>query len=390
MCAKIKKKRLCFLILAEILLTAALVLAVIFGMDKATVTNLGNPCALDFDDEHYLSRAPADMMVYNGRLYVGAGDYDKNTGPIYVHSYDISSGEWERSASALPDEQIKRFVTIDGELYIAGTDPRDDWEKGNFYRYENGEFTTYRVLDGAVHNFDIVKFEDKLFFGLGVVGNSSPVVVFDGEDYLPVSFLKNGEPLDTSEYEIIRVYNFLVLDGKLYAFLSLGDESEALMDLYVYENGAFSHLFESLPSVDMTKTLELGDRAFLLMGYNLFATADLSSFESVPLGAPVVDVYPYGNGFCVLCAAKKDASAITNKESAKTKGGISTESEISYINTIFITTDGENYEEIVSFETPILAGSLAYDEESGTFFASLGAYGSALSADVGKILQIKP
>lgn len=390
MCSKTKKNKLIFLIIAEILLISVLVLAIIFGFDKVLLTNIGSPYALDFDDEFYLSRAPADMAVYDGRLFVGAGDYDKNTGPIYAHSYDISRGEWKKSATSLPDEQIKRFRIIDGELYITGTDPKDDWEKGNFYRYENGEFTTHRVLEGAVHNFDIAKFENKLFFGLGVVGENSPVIVFDGENYSPVTFLRDGEPLSFSQYEIIRVYNFLVFDGNLYAFLSFGDENEAFMDLYVYKNDSFCYQYGSLPSVDMTETLTINERAFLLMGCNLFTTRDLLTFETVPLGAPVSDIFLSENELYVLCSSKKDSLPTAKEKSSKFESEHPTDSENSYINTIFVTTDGKNYDEVVSFETTVLAGSLAYDKESGAFFASLGGYDSVLSPDVGKILQITP
>lgn len=385
---KSNKKRLYFLIFAEILLISCLVLLLVFGLKLPRIKNIGNPLAIDFKDELYLSRTSADLTVFDGKLFIGGGDYDKNTGPVYVHSYDVSSGEWKKSAEPLPDEQIKRFVIIDKELYATGTDPKDDWEKGNFYRYENGEFVTYRVLDGAIHNFDIVKFEDKLFFALGVAENTSPVIVFENEEYSPVPFLKDGAPLDTTGFETVRVYNFLVFDGKLYAFLSLGDEKEALMDLYVYENGAFSHLFGSLPSVDMTETLELGGMAFLLMGYNLFSTEDLVSFESVPLGAPVLDVYPYGNGFFALCSAKKGESSTSETKLNDFEANSTTHSGNLYKNTIFFTTDGKTFDEVVSFETAEIASSLAFD--GSVFFTSLGGYDSSFSENVGTILLIKP
>lgn len=387
---KTKKKRLFFLAFAEILLITVLVVVVLFGFDKVTVTNIGNPYALDFEDENYRSRVAFDLAVFDGKLFVGGGDYDENTGPVYVHSYDISSGEWKKSAEPLPDEQIKRFRIAETELYIAGTDPKDDWEKGNFYRYENGEFVTHRVLDGAVHNFDIALFDGKTFFGLGVVGESSPVVAFDGENYSPVPFYKNGELLNTAQFEIIRVYNFLIFDGNLYAFLSFGNENEALMDLYAYKDGAFSHLYGSLPSVDMTETLELQGRAFLLMGNNLFSTHDLLSFENVPLGAPVADVLTNNDKLFVLCSAKKEISSTDEEKPTKNTTKNPTEEENSYINTIYATTDGKNYEVVISFESPIFANSFAFDGESGTFFVSLGGYDSPLSENVGKILMIKP
>ena len=81
-----------------------------------------------------LSRRAEDLIIYDGHLYVGCGDYSANTGPVNVYSLDLSTYEWQMSQEALEDEQIKRFLVLDGALCIPGTDPKGDWETGNYYR----------------------------------------------------------------------------------------------------------------------------------------------------------------------------------------------------------------------------------------------------------------
>ena len=57
-------------------------------------TNIGAPMVDYFDGAREISRNPWDMAVFDGKLYIGAGDYDKNTGPINLNAFDIKKREW--------------------------------------------------------------------------------------------------------------------------------------------------------------------------------------------------------------------------------------------------------------------------------------------------------
>ena len=52
-----------------------------------------------------------DMKIWDGCLYIGAGDFDKNHSPGVARRYRFETNEWE-SCGTIPDEQIGRSLKI--------------------------------------------------------------------------------------------------------------------------------------------------------------------------------------------------------------------------------------------------------------------------------------
>lgn len=285
------KIRLLGIFLPLFLLALVAILAITLKQNKIKLffTDLGVPYAEIYSEEQISSRLAEDITVHNGKLYVGGGDYDANTGPVYVMSYDLQKGQWERSAEPLPDEQIKRFRLIDGKLAVLGTDPRDGWELGNYYILDDG-WETMRVLPAGIHCFDSIKWQGDLFFGLGVNSGDLPAVRFDGENYTAVKLLKNGEPLDTSAHSTVRIYNLFTYKGELFAFLTLDKTTESekntvhFMDLYIYDGESFVFSHGSLPAEDMPDVVTTADTAYFIMNDALLASENLVEFSQISLG----------------------------------------------------------------------------------------------------------
>lgn len=270
--------------------------------------DLGVPHLELYTEEQLTSRLSEDMIVFDGKLYVGGGDYDQNTGPVHVFAYNLQKGVWEKSAEPLPDEQIKRFCVIGDRLVTLGTDPKEDWGLGNYYVLEEHGWQTVRALPSGIHCFDAVEFDGAVFFGLGVSSGYYPVARFDGESYVPVEFQKEGKPLDTANHEIIRVYNFFEYNGSLFAFLSLdakdgnGETLGYFMELYAYNGEAFVYVSGALPATDLTEIAVNGDSVYLIMNDTLLKTTDLVSFSAVSLGEGVKasDIIKTEDGIFVL------------------------------------------------------------------------------------------
>ncbi|MBQ7294194.1 MAG: hypothetical protein IJW79_10705 [Clostridia bacterium] len=352
--------------IAACLLLSLLYVAVLFNLntekdpwDKYSVKykNLGVPYLEFYSDEQKSSRLSDDLAVFDGRLYVGGGDYDKNTGPLPIRSYDLAKGGWTSSKELIPDEQIKRFEVLGGKLLTLGTDPKEDWNLGNYYVLENGIWNTLRVLPDGVHCFDAIEFGEEIFFGLGVTSGKFPVARFDGERYSAVDFLKNGEKLDTSENEIVRVYNLFEHKGVLYAFLTFDVTNEKgekvyLMDLYAYDGKAFSYESGSLPAEDMREVVSEGNRIFLILGNTLLSSEDLLCFSALKIGDRVnaVDVIRH-NGEIYLLATRK-----IDKEN--------------YYAAIFKHSENDRFDIVYSFKTDTEAGAFCRDGNS--FYVSLG------------------
>ena len=184
---------------------------VIFQKEPHTITEfqiLENP----YKELSNNGKNPWDMVIFNGCLYVGAGDYDKNISPKQAYRYDLEKEVWEECGE-IADEQIDRFIVIDNKLYIPGTDPTEGWAYGNFFRLENDSFVKYRTLPNAIHTFDLEEYQGKLFAGIGRSDGKFPVLVSEdnGESFKDVPF--SG----TEELEDERVYQLFVFKEKLYA-----------------------------------------------------------------------------------------------------------------------------------------------------------------------------
>jgi hypothetical protein len=93
---------------------------------------------------------------------VGHGDWGENSGPTDIWCYDLHKKEFVHQGQ-IEDEAADHYRVINGKLYVPGTDPQEDWSKGNFYRLEAGKWVKHRTLPGAVHNFDMVGVGTTLF-----------------------------------------------------------------------------------------------------------------------------------------------------------------------------------------------------------------------------------
>lgn len=336
--------------------------------------DLGIPLSAQYTNEdknQMLSRRAEDMIVYDGYLYVGCGDYSANTGPVKVYSLDLSTQKWQVSEEALEDEQIKRFLVLDGALCIPGTDPKGDWETGNYYSLHHDTWQTNRVLPSGIHCFDGVVFEGKTFFGLGVNSGSYPVVVSTEDGFAPVSFVRDGEAVDTSSSEYVRVYNLSVFDGALYAFLTLGNIDDIAYDVYRYDGETFQY-FSTPPEVfrrgyDMAHSLPFGGMNTFINGYCYFITEDMESFRPWRVGDSdlACDMEIIGDTLYVLAYR---------------------ETERGFESAVFASRDGREFCELFYFEKDLPAASFAYSD--GVFYFSMGRYYDADNTNIGRVYAL--
>jgi hypothetical protein len=125
---------------------------------------LGNPLVERYPDgsKFHYARRISDLQHFDRKLYVGHGDWGENSGPTDVWHYDLHAKQFVKQGQ-IEDEAADHYRVIDGRLYLPGTDPQEDWSRGNFYRQENGQWVKHRTLPGAIHNFDIVGVGKTLF-----------------------------------------------------------------------------------------------------------------------------------------------------------------------------------------------------------------------------------
>lgn len=295
------------------------------GSTEAPIyTELGIPLAQKYPGGD-LARCVWDMAIHEGGIFLGSGDYDKNRGPVEIWRYDIAGNVFTQSGT-VPDEEVNRFSFIFDTLVAPGIDPKEEWDWGNFYAYEGGEWVKHRTLPGGVHCFDIVEYSGMIFAGLGVedgAGYSPIVYAFDINDpFKPLSLYKDGAPRDTAGYEYIRVYDFFLVGEDLYALLYLYDSEGQLphaYELYRYGYDEDAFFFEDdwkeMFARIKYKYIHIGEKVlfdgslFFTTGY-LYETSDMKTVTQLPFSAStlVCDLYVGDDTLYILTSAKDTES----------------------------------------------------------------------------------
>ena len=172
------------------------------------------------------SRAINDLVAYNDKIFLGVGDYDKNTGPTKMVYYDTKTGKIDKSGN-INDEEVLSFKIIDGQLYTTGADPRYDWKYGHYFIYnaETNLWVQHLFSDGWIHVFDVAKYHDKMFMSGSVTGDKSIIQVSNdnGVTFTDAFLYKDGVklPLNTS----MRCYKLFDYQDDLYGVVYFNEST---------------------------------------------------------------------------------------------------------------------------------------------------------------------
>lgn len=347
----------------------------------ATYKDLGCPTKAYYPD-NLVARCIWDMTIFENKLYIGCGDYVNNSGPTPVLYCDINDlGNW-KVQSVLQDEQIGRFLLIDDKLTIPGFDPIGSPQIGTYYQLENSVWKTkFGILDG-LHNFDLIKYDGKLFAGIGANRGTTPIIASEnGKDFVRIPMYKNGESISTFGGECIRTYNFYVLNDNLYAsfWYENMEENKLVSEIYHYENGVF--IFDNTLVGKLNTGLSCGNippkwtkatinnTLFITTGY-LYYTKDMKEFNliNLPEYARTYDLYVYEDTLFILTASI-DGEA--------------------YKITIYSTSTGKinDFKKETTFNFSVHPTSFVVNEDD--FFISLGKWWNDGAEQNGTVVQIK-
>ncbi len=343
---------------------------------NAEYAELGVPLENYYGDG--IERNVWDIEYFDDMLFIGSGDYDKNKGPVQMYSYDLKEEKWE-ATELLPDEQIERFFVFDSKLYAAGCDPKGDWDYGNFYAFENGKWKTYNTIPGGIHNFDMIKFEGKIFAGLGVAEGNAPIVCTeDRKEWQPIYLYKDGKLCETDKSEHIRVYDFFTLDDTLYAYFYVNDQKEIYRldgDKFVYHSDMLSNVnFRANTYNHICQKAEFKGKQYFSTGL-LYKTDDMKKAENIELGdnVTVTDIKVINNTLYLLCN-KKIVTDDKNEE---------------FRVSVMKSRNGKRFTEIFYFSYPV--GALCFTYSNHHFYFGMG-YGISAQkeyAENGMVLSVE-
>jgi len=249
----------------------------------------------EYGEEIY-ARNVWDMHAYKGLLYIGAGNYSNsspapNAGSVPIISYDPKANTFTTEGK-VDDEQIDCFRVLNDVLYIPGIDAIQNHQYGNYYFKKSNIWIKRRVIPKAIHIFDMMFFDNKLFAGISTPNGAAVATSVDNGNKWSIVNLGKKQ----------RVYSLLKVQDKLYAFkqfkvdqdLKRGDFSVA-----EYRDGSF------YPREDLKEGL-----LFPAKNRNRKKIIRISRSETLDDKAVYLAAYYYNNPFCFFVATSLEREKV--------------------------------------------------------------------------------
>ena len=120
----------------------------------------------------------SDLAAFDGRLHLGYGDYDQNTGPITAPVWDPVALEF-LIYGVLPTEEARGMFLANGALFMPAIDPDGHQEDGGIYRLDCAlaRWAIETPIAGAVHVYDLSVQGDTIYAGTGSLGDAPALVM---------------------------------------------------------------------------------------------------------------------------------------------------------------------------------------------------------------------
>lgn len=196
---------------------------------QAEVEIIGNPMLYRYSEPATISnrikRVSWDMYAYNGKIYVGTGDYIGGASYVPIISFDIN-GNFIREFNTI-EEELHIFREYADILYTPGIDPHGAVYKGTLYkRGKNVGWKQLQTIPRAYHLFDIAFDASTIYITMSGANRSSAVLksVDGGKIWSGIDGLTDT---DASYYREAIVNN-----GVLYVF---GADQNSKPCIYRYD-----------------------------------------------------------------------------------------------------------------------------------------------------------
>lgn len=341
-----------------------------------------NVPAYKYYPNHIASRSIKTLKEYDGKIFMGLGDWNDNTGPAKILYYDTTDGKIKTSGT-INDEAVQNFSIIDDKIYTTGCDPRHNWGYGSYYIYnkEENKWDEHKKNNGWIHVFDIVEFKDKLFMCGSTMDTTSTstiqVSLDEGKTFQSIPVKRNNKflPYDSN----LRCYRLMVYNNKLYAYIKYS--------IYdgIYEYDETKNEFNFISNQPYLQSSTYG--VYSLASYN-YTYFNYEVFNDVFLYVSGVSLYKSNDlkKFTKIVTNTNDViqDVVVSDDTLYTLSYAYNSSNKNYTTRIYKTKDLDNFELVYEFiaDTP----PLSIEHHNNNFYIGTGtAYGSASYKDSSKI-----
>jgi len=324
----------------------------LFGSETLFVTNIYK--------KYYKKRSMTyarniwDMQLYKNKIYIGGGNSSNkppaaNAGRVPIYSLDPKTDKIKFEYK-VAEEQVNIFRIFDNILYIPGHDATQKWDFGNFYTKKNGKWKKYRTIPKALHVYDLIKLNKKLYVSTGLLHYKGSIMVSND----------NGNSWKTLKKYQHRVYSLSQLNNTIICSNNLTQKKLKAIRLK-YTNHTLFYI-EAKPYNDHQYVPLKFKRAKL---YN-------NQIISTAIGIPKFYL-PYD-----ILIRNKSIYLLINK---KLKSGYNIKVIKYNINKLY------QYKEILSFQYPSFARSFEKTKD-GTFYFGIGCTPNNINKWCGDIIKV--
>lgn len=346
------------------------------------VSLVGSPLKKRYPDDgkQVFSRNVWDMVVYQGRIYIGSGDFWANTGPVAIYSFKHGEKDFTLEYTA-PDEMVSKFYVFDDKLVVPGNDPRESWDLGNLYVKDQGKWRKLRTIPRGVHCFEMTAINGTLIARIGT--DHTPMLLMSGD------WGKRWAPI--------------IFDSPPECLFSLGGRARGInwdTALGTIENGVYyseeiiprrNKLSDQVPMYAYFGRLYHLAHPQVFHGYVVGASMMGSSMNDAPYPLCIV---PPGESRVAIVEAFKDETVLDVCVQGDALYVLCTRPKNGkYENSIYSTADVQSFKCEVTFTADTFARSFVRVDD--VFYVGLGCErpdedGPQPSTSTGDILRVVP
>jgi hypothetical protein len=328
----------------------------------AYIARVEQELGLESDD---FNQAIKDLTVFDGRLYLGYGDWTKNTGPIDVLFYETLTGGVQTEFT-VAEEALDFYRILGNNLVIPGLDSKANQFYGSVYaKASGGTWQTLTHLEGAIHALDAFDFNQQLFVaGSGydtpeddANKNDMAVIWSSADQGATWQIAHRFYDQDTSK--VSRFEKFLQTGANFYVFGESIDNRHPTLPKMVtniprrYDQGAWNEV-SLLDDVLIEMTYQFDEDHGVVVGLKLpvdhrdsglYGAWTLASGEEV---APIDYFLTYQERIVDIFLPQGGGPALfLTLDGNDRKEGVSEP----YVHHVYETTDLVHFSEILRFET---------------------------------------
>ncbi|MFO8007281.1 MAG: sugar-binding protein [Candidatus Brocadiia bacterium] len=348
----------------------------------AKAVPVGDPYREQFpedDEARCFARSIWDLQLYEGRIYTGCGDWNRNQGPVDILSFGPPEGEHEeltfQREFTIDGESVEAMRVLEGRLVVPDIDPRDPWELGNLYIKHEGEWVKRRTVPNGIHSFDVAYRDGRLHVA---TGTESGAALYASEDW--------GQTWET----VARDEGGAWGEGRFYQLALAGDTlavagSRSREYMHLLSDGELRRIIR--PFVPGAEACWYPYRLTTFGGGCLYAPRLFWTQEVLETAAPLYLVRDFQEGGWLVDGFQQRQVHDILARDGQVFVLSSRPAEDGYAGEVLRSDDARNWLRIAAFTTPARAESL--ERLNGTLYVGLASAYDEANPMSGRICRLE-